>query len=210
MSRLTEGMKHRLIGAVVLGCLAIIFIPILLDGEGLGDPGLARVIPPPPPLPALPDIEPRRPLIEADRDPPAAVVEAPPLSIPPADVAVAPPAEPLPEPVAEPVQDPAPALSPPAVPQPTLDARGLPEAWQVRLATFAEPGNAQALVGRLLDAGHKAYSRPIASPQGTLTAVYVGPVLSRAEADTLRSALRQSFSLDGLVVSFTIDTPPKR
>ncbi len=59
-------MKQRLVGTIVIGCLAIIFIPILLDGEGVSPPAMTTEIPDPPPLPVEPIIEQQRPQITSD------------------------------------------------------------------------------------------------------------------------------------------------
>ncbi|MEX1056729.1 MAG: SPOR domain-containing protein, partial [Natronospirillum sp.] len=88
---------------------------------------------------------------------------------------------------------------------PRLDPEGLPQGWSVRLGTFGNQDNAEGLVSRLREAGHKAYSRGISTANGPLTAVYVGPVLSRSEAETLQEELSATFELDGLVVEFTIE-----
>ena len=63
---MSEPMKHRLVGAIVLGCLAIIFIPIILDGEGVQISQMQSNIPPAPALPKRPVIEPPRPQILSD------------------------------------------------------------------------------------------------------------------------------------------------
>ena len=196
-----QAMKHRLVGAIVLACLAIIFLPILLDGEGIRrdgldgsngfagsdrEPqGLTSRIPATPPVPPVPDARPRRPEILADSE--AGAIPAP--------------AE-----EARQAREEAPAAGEgTAADQPSLDERGLPRAWSVRLASFAEAGNASGLVDRLLAADYKGYSRPVTSSQGTLTAVYVGPVLSRGEADDLREGLEEEFQLNGLVVRYSAE-----
>ena len=181
--------KQRLVGAIVLGSLAVIFVPIVLDGEGVSSPELGA-IPEAPPLPPVPEIRPRRPVIAADT--PAAEAPAPAES-------AAPPAA---------ADESAAAAAASAEDEgPRLDERGLPAAWNVRLASFAEAGNAESLVARLLRTGYRGYSRPIESSQGLLTAVYVGPVLTRAEAEELQRQLQAEFKLEGLVVRFSIDEP---
>lgn len=197
-------MKQRLVGAIVLGSLAVIFIPVLLDGKGLSSPEISA-IPAPPPRPPVPDLRPERPVILADT--PAITVAPPPEPVPL-------PLEPIPEAVDEaaanaPVEAPPPVIqeTEPAAEAPRLDERGIPAAWNVRLASFADRANAEALVVRLQSNGYKGYSRPIDSSQGPLTAVYVGPVLTRAEADGLRRTLQGEFGLEGLVVRFETEEP---
>jgi DedD protein len=86
---------------------------------------------------------------------------------------------------------------------PQLDSSGLPQSFVVRLGSFGEKANADALVNRLLAAGHKAYGRQVTTAAGTMTAVYVGPVPTRAEANTLVSRLSTGFDLKGVVETFT-------
>ena len=86
-----------------------------------------------------------------------------------------------------------------------LDPRGLPEAWSVRLGSFSSQTNATNLVARLQGDGHRAYTRRLDSSQGPLTAVFVGPLVDRAAAQTLLEQLRQNYQLSGLVVRYQIE-----
>jgi len=98
-------------------------------------------------------------------------------------------------------------VAPDATPTPaaSLDAQGLPEGWSVRLGSFSSADNASALVTRLQAAGHRAYTRRVDSSQGVLTAVFVGPLVSRTAAQTLLERLRQDFQLNGMIVRYEID-----
>lgn len=178
-------MKQRLVGTVVIGCLAVIFIPILLDGEGVSPPDMTASIPQAPPMPAVPVIEPVRPEIASD------------------EVAAPEPAATVPEATRQPASaSPAP---PPAPEQPRLAATGIPETWAVRLGSFGEAANAESLVSRLRNGGYKGFARPLVTSRGTLTGVYVGPVLTEREAGRLQQELARAFELDGVVVQFSID-----
>jgi DedD protein len=64
-------MKQRLVGTLVLGSLALILIPLLLDGEGVERPPLSGSIPPAPVFDTTPLPEPERPEIVADSLAPA-------------------------------------------------------------------------------------------------------------------------------------------
>ena len=81
----------------------------------------------------------------------------------------------------------------------------MPQAWSVRLGLFGDSANAEALITELLAQGYRAYSDLISTTQGELTAVLVGPVVTRAEAESLRNELSTSFNLDALIVDFNID-----
>ena len=63
---MNTAMKQRLVGTVVIGCLAIIFIPALLDGEGVSPPEMTSSMPAPPAMPEVPVIQQERPEITAD------------------------------------------------------------------------------------------------------------------------------------------------
>jgi cell division septation protein DedD len=73
----------------------------------------------------------------------------------------------------------------------------------VRLGSFGDKANADGLLQKLLAANHKAYSRQVQTTNGTLQVVYVGPVLTSAEAGSLLATLAQDFQLQGVVETFT-------
>ena len=174
-------MKQRLVGTVVIGLLAIIFIPILLDGEGVSPPAMTTSIPEAPPLPVEPVIEQQRPQITADT---------------------------LEETIEEAVEEVEQSVSdsaPPAPEQPRLNNAGVPATWAVRLGSFGEMANAEALVDRLREGGYRAFSRPLQTSRGPLTGVYVGPVITENEAGSLQQELANAFDLEGAVVQFSID-----
>ena len=184
-------MKQRLIGTVVIGCLAIIFIPVLLDGEGVSPPEMTGSIPDSPPMPVIPVIEPVRPAISSDT-----------VSI--AETRAETRAETNTESSRQ-ATNAGNAQAPPAPERPTLDTAGVPESWTVRLGSFGEKSNAEALVSRLRDQKYKGFSRSLNSSRGLLTGVYVGPVLTESEAGRLQQELAEEFELEGVVVQFTIN-----
>lgn len=225
---MNQAMKQRLVGTLVLGCLAIILIPLLLDGAGIQPPPLSATIPATPEFDNTPIAEPERPEIIADTlpapgselpDPAAPSTAAQPLpAFDAADAGQEPPAVSAESPTPTPTpastdaleaavaaimaqkEEPNPAA---ADSTPRLDSSGLPQSFVVRVGSFGEKANADALVNRLLAAGHKAYGRQVNTAAGTLTAVYVGPVPTRAEATSLASKVSAGFNLSGVVETFT-------
>ncbi|MDO9477353.1 MAG: SPOR domain-containing protein [Pseudohongiella sp.] len=111
----------------------------------------------------------------------------------------------IPSPTTAPVSSPSAAIAASNAAPASLDPQGLPEGWSVRLGSFSNTENATALVARLQAAGHRAYSRRVESSQGILTAVFVGPLVNRAAAQTLLERLRQDFQLNGMIVRYEID-----
>lgn len=170
-------MKQRLVGTLVLGSLALILIPLLLDGEGVERAPLAGSIPPAPVFDTTPLPEPERPEILADTFAPAErAVEA--------EVAVAS------DPTESPAQS-AEAAAPPAaaaaqsISDPALDAAGLPEGWVVRVGVFGEKANAERLTARLTADDYKAFIRPV----GVSSGVFIGPVATQNEAAGIQRQL---------------------
>lgn len=203
---MNQAMRQRVVGSLVLGCLAIILIPVLLDGEGVVAPPLASSFPPAPVFATDPVPLPLRPTVVDSADG---------AGLAPADGTIALPAvAPLAAPVANQEIDALEAAvaavmarDQEAVPTsdntPQREANGLPRSYVVRLGSFGDKANADGLLQKLLAANHKAYSRQVQTTNGTLQVVYVGPVLTSAEAGSLLATLAQDFQLQGVVETFT-------
>ena len=195
---MNQGAKQRVVGTIVLLALALIFLPLVLDGDGNYQPTITSRIPDTPIVDFMPEPVPERPIIDADRFPQPPSTIAPEVSEPaaPGDQ------EPLQQPEEE-IQE-----SQEEVSEPALDERALPEGWSVRLGIFSNPINATNLTRRLLEAGYRAYSQEIQGAQGLVTGVFVGPQVERAEANLLKDELQSEFQLAGLVVRFEVDSIP--
>ncbi|MCR4510375.1 SPOR domain-containing protein [Pseudomonas sp. 32.2.56] len=193
MALLDKGLKQRMVGALVLLALAVIFLPMLLSREDES----RRVQVDAPEMPAVPEM----PNIEVQ---PVAVPE--PQLLP--DESVAPDAPQSLEPVEAPSLEqpaaavvPAPAAAPVAAPpaaQTKLDANSLPISWSVQLASLSSGEGAQKLQKTLRSQGYNAYIRSVDG----MNRVFVGPLIERAEADRLRDQLNRQHKLNGFVVRF--------
>lgn len=217
-------VKQRVIGAVVLVALAVIFVPMLLEqpedelgpvGSNLPDKPdqIVRDRVEPLILPEPPEqSEPAQVVLDAPPADAAAPAGTPPSEpvTPPAEVA---PAEPAPAPApaipttpAEPVAPPAatapaaPAPAPAAQPQ-TTPAQPL-SGWVVQLASLASKDNALALQERLRGMGYTAFVEEVKTAQGVLFRVRVGPELERANAEKLRDRLDQQVQIKGIVTRY--------
>ena len=190
MALLDKGFKQRIVGALVLVALAVIFLPMLLSRqeEPVRDVEIDA--------PAMPEA------------PPVARVEVEPVDVPVAQLL---PDEPVPleeqaaiplkpEPVvsAPPAVAPAPAPQAPAAAPQRLDADILPVSWSIQLASLSSSENAQKLQQELRNQGYNAYIR---NAEG-MNRVFVGPVIERAEANRLRDQLNRQKKLNGIVVRF--------
>ena len=65
---MNQGTKQRIVGTVVLLALALIFLPIIFDGEGSYQAPLSSRIPEPPVITLLPEPETVRPVIAIGND----------------------------------------------------------------------------------------------------------------------------------------------
>jgi cell division septation protein DedD len=197
-----SSLKQRLIGAAVLVALAVIFLPMLLQGPDVKEPDAAQV---PLSMPAAPgqEYETRElPLTAPEGGAPAGGVlgmtPAAPEALPPPDVAAPAPTlaegassaaaapAPVPAPVAvEPAAAPVPApVPPPAAPaEPAAVASG---DYVVNIGSFSNLDNANALVAKLRAQKLPVIVDKVSLASGTGMRVRVGPYADRATAESAR------------------------
>lgn len=203
MALLDKGLKQRVVGALVLLALAVIFLPMLFSREDEMRQVVveAPVMPKPPAMPSV-EVqptevpEPQADDVDAAPQPEVAPTPSAPIASAPAPVQPAQPVALAPKPAA-PVQQ---AAQAPAVPAPAqrLDASNLPVSWSVQLASLSNRARADELQKSLRSQGYNAYVRSFDG----MNRVFVGPVVERAEADRLRDQLGKQQKLNGFVVRF--------
>ena len=197
MALLDKGLKQRMVGALVLLALAIIFLPMLLSREDESQ----RVQVDAPVMPAEPETS------EVELQPvavpePQLLPDEPigadaTLGLEPSESIVAEqPAAPV-APVT-PAVTPKPEVKPPEPARSKLDANSLPISWSVQLASLSSSDGAQKLQKTLRSQGYNAYIRSFDG----MNRVFVGPLIERAEADRLRDQLNRQHKLNGFVVRF--------
>jgi DedD protein len=203
MALLEKGLKQRMVGALVLVALAVIFLPMLLSRQD----EMRRVVVDAPQMPQAPAVaemvvEPAD-VVEPEtlpQEPVALESEAPQVvevpSQPPAEqkpvVSAAPP---------KPAVAPTPASSLAATaskPESRLDANTLPISWSVQLASLSSRPGAENLQKTLRSQGYNAYIRTFDG----MNRVFVGPLVERVEAERLRDQLNRQHKLNGFVVRF--------
>lgn len=207
-------LKQRLVGAAVIIAVAVIVIPLLLDGSG------ERVISEIPPRPVSIATDPYR---LAEEMPPLSVRPAsrPLESPPPADsetdvqeaegapIAAAPDTStgaetsttaPLQE-RASAVQDEKPSGSS----EPAADAESVAgelQAWVVQVGSFSEQEKARALREELLSKGFgKAYVERHNAGKRVMYRVRIGPEMERSRAEQMLSQLQGKTGYKGYVAS---------
>lgn len=103
---------------------------------------------------------------------------------------------------ASPAAAPPPAPTKPSAAAPSKPAIATPATgtgFALQLAAFSKPEDATALRDKLRAAGFAAFTESVATDKGALTRVRVGPVITHAEADLLKSQVKAKLGLDGIV-----------
>ncbi|HDS1819647.1 TPA: SPOR domain-containing protein [Pseudomonas putida] len=216
MAVLDKGMKQRMVGALVLVALAVIFLPMLFTRED--EMRQVQVeAPQAPAMPTLPEVqvepvavpepqvipeEPQQPPVVIDESTaPASTPSQPITPSPQTQPQAAKPPAPAPAPKVEtkPAAAPTPAVAAakPVAPS-KIDVNGLPVSWSIQLASLSNRAGAESLQQTLRSQGYNAYIRSA----GGMNRVYVGPLIERAEAERVRDAINRKHSLKGFVVRF--------
>lgn len=211
MAVLDKGVKQRMVGALVLVALAVIFLPMLFTRQD--EMRQVQVeAPQAPGMPSLPQVQ-----VEPVSVPePQALPEEAPVVIDESSAPVGPPSTPIaPAPSAPqasasapqaPAATPAPAAKAEKPPAPAarsaaagkVDANGLPVSWSVQLASLSNRAGADTLQKTLRSQGYNAYIR---TADG-MNRVFVGPLIDRTEAERLRDVINRQHKLKGFVVRF--------
>ena len=220
MALLDKSYKQRMVGALVLVALAVIFLPMLFTRQD-EQRQVTVEAPSAPQAPVMPQVQvepvvvpepqalPQEPVPSddeiADQQAPSMPIAPAAPAAPAAPVAAAPapaakPVTPPPAPVAKPApaQPIAAAPAKPDTTQSRVDANGLSVSWSVQLASLSSRASAESLQKTLRSQGYNAYIR---SADGK-NRVFVGPLIERAEADRLRDLLSRQQKLKGFVVRF--------
>ena len=212
---MNDVLKQRLVGALILVALGVVFWPIIFVEPGeQGD--ISEI-----PLPARPDVDTTpvpAPDLAGIRTAPD--VQRPPEPAPeqasevvgtggaeeePEDVARA---LPQPDPVLEQRQ---PAVSPPADPGPTrseppvtprLDDDGIPIAWILRVASLSSKDKAEALRASLVEAGHTAHVKRVNSQDRYLYRVYVGPKIEKKALEAIQAQVDRQFGVSTMITRY--------
>ncbi|MEE4307512.1 SPOR domain-containing protein [Pseudomonas alliivorans] len=218
MALLDNVFKQRMVGALVLIALAVIFLPMLFTRQDESHPVQVDA-PAAPQAPAGQQVQvepvtvpepqalPQEPVPDEDdvavsNQPPSMPIAPAPAPAAQAPAATAPPAvKPAPAPKSAPAPATPAAPTAPAVAKagPSgVDANGLSVSWSVQLASMSNRANADNLQKTLRTQGYNAYIR---TADG-VNRVFVGPLIERAEADRLRDQLDKQQKLKGIVVRF--------
>ncbi len=174
-------LKHRIIGAVILVSLAVIFLPMIFSERET--PSELKAISEIPGKSAAPD---------------AVSAPVPPSTTPPAPVVE--PSVPEKKPAAE-IKSPVPAVSKApakAVPAPAKLAKG----WAVQVGVFANTANAAKLADKLKGQGHHVLLENIAQGSEKRVRLRVGPFADKAAAQQAQAKIQKANGIVGAVQTY--------
>lgn len=197
-------LKQRLIGAAVIIALAVIFVPMILDGSGRQESVAINAEVPPEPtftfdselpdpkqLDELPPIEPKTDSA-VNKTEEIVIKEAAPEKNQPAVSTTNPAVEPVPEKnEAEVVK----ASEDQIKTNPALSA------WAVQVAAFGEKSKALALQEKLIASKISAFTEQSGKAGKVIYRVKVGPELKRENAEKLREQIEKEHGLKGSFIT---------
>jgi len=187
---MNDGIKQRLIGAVFLVALMIIFLPMFFGDRNVGTVDILIEMPAKPAIPEFDISKPLQPNEKGSADQRfSAQHEAQNL-----------------EPYVKPEtklgikQQAAKDLK--ELADKKVDANNLPVSWTLQVASFKERSNAEKLRDKLRKGNYKAYIkfRPNVEPQ--MIRVFVGPVLERKSIVGIQASITKQYKLNGVVVRY--------
>ncbi|QSP93756.1 SPOR domain-containing protein [Marinobacter salinisoli] len=220
-----DGLKQRIVGALVLVSLAVIFVPMIFDEPHSERTSNSIQIPEEPPFPEVVIPEDQAAGAPIDNAPQATgdVSESPAepgQSAPdyrivedePAPFEGVPQVDETPAANSEPAPDPAPATPGPkpevaanqpsagessnTVPNPVAEGD-----WVVQLGSFGNADNARRLRDQVREKGYGSHLEAIKRGDATLTRVFSGPFPDRPSAEAAKRVLDEAFSLNSLVTT---------
>lgn len=213
-----QNLKQRLVGALVLISLAVIFLPLVFDGQKQRIDTSEYAIPEKPAITiTAPEVEPLEKAIQEQYVPAAQVAEAK-----QEQDTVTEESAPAPSDTASAVPQPTEPSEPPATPveqtrayleeekavdaalqdKPVTETVPLADAWVIQVGAFSSEANASGLQDKLKAAGYPAFVKSVKGGNGLLYKVYVGPEIRRAELERHKSDLERKYNLKALILKY--------
>ena len=173
-----DGLKQRIIGAIVLLALAVIFIPVIFDRERIEPVDKRTQIPIAPHVETVEISAPKKlktvePVISSQE------VFAPDESKPVEAVVIK------------------------KEEKPALNKQGTPDSWVIQVASFLHEKHANDLRDKLVKDGFAAYTRQVATQKnGKRVRVFVGPKISKKRIVAEKEKIEKQYKVKTLLLKF--------
>lgn len=205
--------QNRLVGAVVLVAVGVIFLPTLFDGDKKYNEDQFASIPLVPKPGDEQDIESIAPIeqtttpstpsegaYEAMISEAVTGVEQPQVSTPEVSEPQVAPSTP----VVEPPKVVNPPVEPPTTPPPAVSETTAPkgEAWVVQLGALKNAAKVEEIIAKMHLSGYPVYTVPARPVSGKVTRIYIGPNASKAELQAMLPRLKELTGLQGEVRAY--------
>lgn len=189
---------HRIVGAVILVTLAVVFVPMVLreqvppetDRESLppASEGETKVMILPLESPK-PRVQQDRPVSEYAQDRTVSPLKTPAEPEPAESTAIATPSDatlaPTPKPAAKPAS-----------------TAAIDKGWVIQMGTYSNPDNASRVHTQLKQLGYVVTLEDIQLKTGKATRVRVGPYVKKTQAITTKAELQKQIGLKGVVLAY--------
>lgn len=214
-----DGLKQRIVGALVLLALLVIFLPVLFDRNRVEPVDRASQIPAtitPPAAPINPPVAPT--LVESDMAPPPAQMFVPTETEAEKPDHIAAQTNKLEAAKTIKAEGKSPSSNSEAknslklakseaskqlLEPPKLNAAGSAQAWLLQVASYKSVAQAKKVRDDLLAKGFSAYTREIPGAKGIIVRVFVGPKFDKATALAQKKRIDELFNLNALVLPYT-------
>ena len=171
---MSEGLKQRIVGALVLGALGLILLPLALDFTDPKKVDRTSLIPSAPNVVATEIVVAKRPDEIADA----------------ADVALAFDVNRL-----QPVQENDTSYH-------GLDESGLPQRWYLQVGSYEEKSSANQLKQSLLAKKYRVFLKSVRVNKKLFHRVYIGPKISRRSAIADKNAIDKLLTTDSIILKY--------
>ena len=199
---MNDMLKQRLVGALILVALGVVFWPIIFVEPGQRSTMEQVRIPPPPMIDTAPIESPDQeglrasPAESGGEEAGEAFIEDI-IESPATTATVAEPAAPDPAMTAESHTREVPPE------RPALDSRGVPVAWLLQVASVSSAAKADELRDQLLVTREQAFVKKFTQSGKVFYRVYVGPNFERAQLEKIQADIDTRFKVHSLIVRYT-------
>lgn len=188
--------KQRMIGAIFILSLGVIFIPVILDMPSDDPQPYYSQKPNTPALPEISEVAQINYVFNEIEGEPQAQPQ-----IAAQEPAVAP--APKSAPVIAAVKAPEPPQASPA--RPTVRATAVHGDWTIQLGAFSSADNAKDLLQKLSQKGFQSYLKE--TPGKKMVRVFVGPGVEKDKAQAMMTQIDSQLGLKGIIVRYQEPTP---
>ncbi len=216
-----QNVKNRLVGVIVICALAVIFLPMILDGSGLRQDELEVVIPPQPLVTANPEFEPKlielqakvealpdvKPRFVDEATPQNQIQRDPDKDTKTQEIAAVDPA-PADDSKAEPVTEKTEKPTPPAETKPETvaakpKAKTGGESWVLQVGSFQDRNKALAQRDKLRKSNIAAvFIEQFVVNDKASFRVRLGPFVNRDQSRVAQNKIKAKHDIDGIIMKY--------